>query len=48
MLFWSFFITNKKLKKNLTKTEKNVTFFNAFNHFLIDAKLRILPDDLNA
>jgi hypothetical protein len=28
--------------------EKNVTFFNAFNHFLINANLRILPDDFNA
>jgi hypothetical protein len=28
--------------------EKYVTFFNVINHFLINAKLRILPDDLNA
>jgi hypothetical protein len=28
--------------------EKNVTFYNAFNHFLINAKLRVLPVDLNA
>jgi hypothetical protein len=28
--------------------EKNVTFFNVIKHFLIKAKLRILPDDLNA
>jgi hypothetical protein len=27
--------------------EKTVTFFNAFNHFLINVKLRILPGDLN-
>jgi hypothetical protein len=25
--------------------EKTVTFFNAFNHFLINAKLRIFPDE---
>jgi hypothetical protein len=41
----------KKIKTRLNaffiKTEKDVTFFNAFNHFLINAKLRI-PDDLNA
>jgi hypothetical protein len=28
--------------------EQTVTFFNAFNHFLINAILHILPDDLNA
>jgi hypothetical protein len=38
----------KRLNKSPLKTEINVTFFNAFNHFLINAKLRILPDDSNA
>jgi hypothetical protein len=28
--------------------EKNVPFFNAINRFLINEKLRNLPDDLNA
>jgi hypothetical protein len=46
----------KLLKKNppeipefrLLGTAKSVTFFNAFNHFLINANLGILSDDLNA
>jgi hypothetical protein len=28
--------------------EINVAFFNALNHFLMNVKLRNLPDDLNA
>jgi hypothetical protein len=28
--------------------EKTITFFNVIDHFLINAKLPILPDDLNA
>jgi hypothetical protein len=31
-----------------TKNGKKLSFFNAFNQFLMNAKLRILPDDLNA
>jgi hypothetical protein len=34
--------------KTLTKNGKNVTFSNVINHFLMNAKLRILSDDLNA
>jgi hypothetical protein len=34
--------------KSSLKTEKPVTFLNVINHFLINAKLRILPNDLNA
>jgi hypothetical protein len=31
-----------------SKNGKKRFIFNAFNHFLINAKLRILPDDLSA
>jgi hypothetical protein len=41
----SYFTNNKMLSKIAKKTFQ---FFNVINHFLINAKSRSLPDDLNA
>jgi hypothetical protein len=41
------FYSLQNVKIKLTKDEKKRYIFNVINHFLMSAKLRVLPDDLN-